>query len=131
MMNVDFLTKNDLVLWDHPRKGWIVIKVTLKILRTATDSEIKPIDLTPEILENNGFTKRDAIPGVVSWKEWVSKDGRVILTNNPDHINSENTWSIHVDSKDMATICTAELSYLHELQHILRHCKIEHEFKKL
>lgn len=130
-MNIDFLMKDDLVLWNHPRKGWTVIRVTLDILKTAVEGELKPIDLTSEILENNEFTKRDAIPGIISWKEWVNLDGRVILNNNKDHINSNNTWYIHVDDEDMRTICTAELSYLHELQHILRHCKIKQEFKKL
>jgi hypothetical protein len=116
-------------LWWHPRKqSWVTLKITIEVLSAYKSeynfeaSDLKPIDLTPEILEHNGFTKEERIKGLV---EWISEDGRVILRNDPNYLNSENIWGIHVDSPDMSTICTAELSYLHQLQHIYKHCEIE------
>ena len=127
-MKLNTLMLDDMVLLWHQRfNAWIPITVTIDILKSVKEDEIKPIDLTPEMLENNDFTKRDAIPGIISWKEWVSSDGRVILCNKQDFINSDNTWAIHIDNEDMETIGAAELSFLHQLQHILKHYEIEHK----
>lgn len=125
------LYEGDWVEWWNPKKEqWIPFKITLEILITYKNTyksdapDLRPLNLTPELLEYWGYI-REETDGLV---EWISKDRRVILRNNPLWINSENTWGIHVDSPDMNTICTAELSWIHQLQHILEHCEIEQEY---
>jgi hypothetical protein len=117
-----------ILMWHQRYNSWIPITVTIDILKGLKENEIKPVDLTPKLLECNGFKKQALIPGIKGVDGWVSYDRRVILRNDPEYINSENTWSIHVDSEDMASICNAELSYFHQLQHIYKHCEIEKEF---
>lgn len=80
-------------------------------------SEIKPIELTPEILEKNGFVGEGD-----NFKMWTSVDKRVILHNNDGYINSFNKWHVHVDTEDMRTIGSIELTYVHQFQQFLRLC---------
>lgn len=86
---------------------------------------VEPIPLTSEILEKNGYTPHDDLVGRVV--EWCSEDNRIIMSDWEYDINSNNHWYIHIDNEDMDTICTAEITYVHELQHLLRLCKIEKE----
>lgn len=87
------------------------------------DSE--PIPLTPEILEKNGFKRENLI---TSYNHYTGIDNRVSLNDDFYYINSRDVWSVHVDSEDYCTIANCELTYLHELQHLLRLCKIDFEF---
>lgn len=132
-MRTSNLHEGDLVEWWHPGKQqWIPIKITLEKLKTyrdvynseAPDTELRSMAITPEFLEYLGYM-REETDGLV---EWISPDKRVILRNNPLWINSKNTWGIHVDSPDMNTICTAELSWVHQFQHILEHCEVEQKY---
>ena len=100
-----------------------------------TDYEnVHPIELTEEILHKNGF-KNDVIAQKSIIAEGasnfsvilISEDNRIILNNIKEHLNSFNTWNIHIDTEDMRTICTAEITYVHELQHLLKLCRIEKE----
>ncbi len=119
------------VLFNNPHwGGWIPITMT-KDFFEEDPNDFKPIELTKDILELNEFTYRNALPDYVipGLFEWVSKDGRIILRNDKNYINSHNTWSIHVDNEEMESVCNAELSYLHELENILRHCGIDLKFK--
>lgn len=133
-MKLSRLQPDDWVLWWHPRKQyWVPLKVTIRLMyeyleheHTDDPSDIKPLEITEELLLLNGYKKEELIPGMI---QWISDDGRVILRDDKNYINSKNNWSIHVDSPDMSSICNAELSYLHELQHILKHCEIEKELK--
>ena len=50
-----------------------------------------------------------------------------MLNNINEHLNSFNNWHIHIDTEDMRTMCTAEITYVHELQHLLKSSKIEKE----
>ena len=86
--------------------------------------DAEPILLTPEILEKNGFEKDELIE---SYNHYCGMDNRVSLNDDFYYINSRNTWYVHVDSEDYCTIANCELTYLHELQHILRLCKIYKE----
>ena len=86
--------------------------------------DAEPIPLTPNILEKNWFVLDEVI------KEYCIYNGidnRVSLHNDKEYINSSNTWHVHIDSEDYCTIATCELTYLHELQHILRLCEIDKE----
>lgn len=78
-------------------------------------AEIVSISLTPEILEKNGFDK-DA------WNTWISADHRITLHNEDEYLNTFNKWHIHVDTEDMRTIGSVELTYVHQLQQFLRLC---------
>lgn len=79
----------------------------------------EPIPLTTEILEKNGFELDDS-----NDKEYFGVDNRVMLRDNPEYMNTYNTWDVHIDSIDYSTIGNIELSYVHEFQHFLKLCKI-------
>ena len=100
-----------------------------------TDYEnVHPIELTEEILHKNGF-KNDVLAQKSIIAEGASNfsvilfsdDNRITLNNIDEYLNSFNKWSIHIDTEDMRTMCTAEITYVHELQHLLKLCKIEKE----
>jgi hypothetical protein len=87
-------------------------------------ASVHPVPLTPEILEKNGFEKE----GVIElYNLYAGIDHRVTIHDNKEYMNSNNEWYVHVDSEDYSTIAGCELTYLHELQHILRLCKISKE----
>lgn len=97
-------------------------------------NKIEPIPITEETLKKNGF-KNDVIAQKAIIAEGasnfsvilVSEDNRITLNNIDEYINSFNKWHVHIDTEDMRTICTSEITYVHELQHLLKLCKIEKE----
>ena len=97
-------------------------------------NKIEPIPLTEEILHKNGF-KNDILAQKSIIAEGasnfsvilISEDNRITLNNIDEYLNSFNKWTVHIDTEDMRTMCTAEITYVHELQHILKLCKIEKE----
>lgn len=97
-------------------------------------NKIEPIPITEETLKKNGF-KNDVIAQKAIIAEGasnfsvilVSEDNRITLNNIDEYINSFNKWHAHIDTEDMRTICTSEITYVHELQHLLKLCKIEKE----
>jgi hypothetical protein len=82
----------------------------------------EPITLTTEILEKNGFEREGVI---VSRYEGI--DHRVTIHDDKEYMNSNNEWHVHIDSEDYCTIANCELTYVHELQHLLKLCKIDKE----
>lgn len=86
---------------------------------------IEPIELTKEILKRGGFKEDfdyysiDDGVGVYL----ISKDKRITISDI--YLNSNNKWCVHVDTEDMCTLGSLELTYVHEFQHFLRICKIE------
>jgi hypothetical protein len=58
---------------------------------------------------------------------FMSIDDRVALRNDKEYMNSDNEWHVHIDSEDYCTIANCELTYVHELQNLLRICKIYKE----
>ena len=89
-------------------------------------SEIKSIELTPEILEKNGFVGEGD-----KFKMWTSADKRVILHNKDEYLNTFNKWHAHVDTEDMRTIGSIELTYMNQLQQFLRLCGMNDMADKL
>lgn len=87
------------------------------------NNNFKPIPLTPEILEKNGFENQ----GFRHHDEYDGINDRVVLSNYKDYMNSANEWYVRIDSEDYCSIARCELTYVHELQHILRLCKIDKE----
>jgi hypothetical protein len=88
-------------------------------------NNIKPIPLTPKILEKNGF-KLEYF--TLEWARYIGINDRVVLSNDKEYMNSRNEWDVHIDSEDYCTIASCELTYVHELQHLLKLCKINFEF---
>lgn len=86
--------------------------------------DAEPIPLTPEILEKNGFVLNEVIKEYYIFR---GIDNRVYLCNDHEYINSRNEWHVHIDSEDYCSIASCELTYVHELQHILRLCNIKTE----
>lgn len=84
----------------------------------------EPITLTPELLEKNGFKRENLI---TSYNHYTGIDNRVSLNDDFYYINSRDVWSVHVDSEDYSTIANCELTYVHELQHLLKLCGIDKE----
>ena len=99
------------------------IHVTLAVLNNWSDST-EPILLTPEILEKNGF-ERDK--NISLYNAYTGINSRVTLHDDFMLMNSRNMWHVHVDSEDYCTIANCELTYVHELQHLLKLCKIYKE----
>lgn len=128
-MKANELMVGDLVLHDgkviridavHKRK--IGYHKTKDKLTWLFSGQFEPIQLTHEILEKNGFEREGVI---VSLYEGI--DHRVAIHDDKEYMNSNNAWHVHIDSEDYCTIANCELAYVHELQHILRLCKIETE----
>ena len=130
-IRVTDLMVGDLVLHDgkvirvdavHKRK--IGYHKTKDKLTWLFSGQFDPIFLTTSILEKNGFLLDEVI------KEYCIYNGidnRVSLHNDKEYMNSVNEWHVHIDSEDYCSIASCELTYVHELQHILRLCKIDKE----
>lgn len=89
------------------------------------NNKYEPIPLTPEILKKNGFERENLI---TSYNHYIGIDNRVSLNDDFYCMNSRNMWTAHIDSEDYCTVAHCELTYLHELQHLLRLCNIDFEF---
>lgn len=98
----------------------------LKSYITLSIEEIEPIPLTPDILEKNGFERENLI---TSYNHYTGIDNRVSLNDDFYCMNSRNKWNVYIDSEDYCTIANCELTYLHELQHLLTLCKIDFDWK--
>lgn len=91
--------------------------------KIVTPPYIKPIPLTPEILEKNGFVKsvniRDAPPYDNNIYYSIIQDGNTIFWGwwQPDNVLLIATYSTGFIT----------LNNVHELQHALRLCGIEKE----
>lgn len=86
---------------------------------TYEEDWFEPITLTPEILENNGFFVYMSTFSKVKTKFYSSyellKKGIVFSVENDQDINS----FIRIDN-----YVVFKLNYIHELQHLLRMCKM-------
>jgi len=95
-------------------------------------SEVKPIPLTPEVLERNGFNLlKDAYR--MSDPFWsysnrsVLVDVTIIRTNNVKVID---WFNIKVSTRnDIKQVSIWGVKYIHEFQHALRLCWIEKEIE--
>ena len=84
------------------------------VLRDVCSDDIRPITLTPEILEKNGFEEYDGL-----YRLDITEGTFV----NVDFKSKEPFVSIHNTCYRATPICR----YLHQLQHALRLCGIEKE----
>lgn len=86
--------------------------------------EIKPVPLTSEILEKNGFERK-----VISDEEpyYQDEEGNSYYQYGELGINTPHIWFWYKDGHiTMPSNCTKwiEFSSVHELQHILRSCNL-------
>jgi hypothetical protein len=125
-MKANVLKATDLMVGD-----WVMLQgkpYMIDMLNGYQESSmgVEPIPLTPEILEKNGFESMR-----VSWGtyELVGVNKRVEMHNDNDWVlGTENTWCAHIKTaNEEYMIAHCELTYVHELQHILRLCKIDKE----
>ncbi len=130
------LMVGDYVICYHPSRPQSFERVSVGLLHTLDQQEhghikedsplfriVQPIPLTPEILEKNGFETKKIMPFEQEFEHRVGVDGRVELDNRSEYIRSNNTWSMYIRG-DRGFTSYIELSFLHELQHQLKHCKI-------
>ncbi len=108
--------------------------IETNVVSPLRSDEYKPIPLTAEILEKIGY-KHDILAEKALQAEgatsdscvMISHDHRVTVNNASRNINSFNKWFVHIDTEDMRTMATIEISYVHELQRMLKLCGIEKE----
>lgn len=84
-------------------------------IRCIEVSEIKPIPLTPEILEKNGFRKQNNSSGVTKLDTYW--------------LGEELGFRIHSFETGYYQFGLAKIRYVHELQHALRLCGIDKEIE--
>ena len=79
--------------------------------------DIKPMPLTSEILEKNGFgfTRNSDTKSV--WNGWWIYKGLELATSC---LNREGNWPCYINIYDSNIKC----EYVHQLQHALRLCKL-------
>lgn len=89
--------------------------------------ELKPIPLTPEILEKNGFKKFDFmnIKGQHQWSFWIDTLTSVSLWCRNLNDDPNEGWMFRIESP--LASCCHKIESVHELQHALRLCGIEKE----
>lgn len=83
-------------------------------------NEIEPIPLTPEILEKNGF-----VTFISSQYTLPNCSAGVILTTLKGMPNATGKWLVAI--KKGYTDAKIAITYVHELQHALKLCRIEKE----
>ena len=81
---------------------------------------LKPIPITPEILEKNGFTTDD--DDIYRWTNAIEDIVRLYTDDN-------HTWFVDLSSDICGVIDYLAINSIHELQHALRLCKIDKEIE--
>lgn len=128
------LMVNDFVLWNGKiariETIWLnshAVKLIVgkdKIYRDAFLTDIKPIPITPEILKKNGFyydTEDD------SFIIRSSIYGNLIYQIRICNIDDKGYFQVYIlTDLCSTTIC---IEYVHDLQHLLRLCKVDKEIK--
>jgi hypothetical protein len=95
-------------------KGYCASFAASATLFPISIDKIKPIHLTPEILEKNGFTYN---PFGTGFYECKTEDGNITCTKILD------CWLFYINDNMIPN----HFHYLHELQHALRLCGIDKE----
>ena len=94
---------------------------------------LEPIPLTPEILKKNGFIKYDVGHNVSGWSI-PDKDGfysSIPFTLTDSDFDTElgdYKWGPVEDDREESFVREmGRMNYVHELQHLLKQCKIKKE----
>ena len=99
---------------EEPAGIWCVLNFVNNRSTFTYPGYCTPIPITPEILEANGFTRYSVVH--FNLQQWVLNEGNGCRVSLYQDVKS-GKWAI----KDFW------IDYVHELQHILRLCKIEKE----
>lgn len=91
---------------------------------------VQPIPLTPEILKKSGFTKYDVGHKVSGWtimdEEYCSDIPFTLTDDDFDTELGDYKWGPVEDDREESFVReVGRIKYVHELQHLLKHCKIE------
>lgn len=81
---------------------------------SISNNAVRPIPLTPEILEKNGWKKPDGFDSY-----WLDKIGL---------LQEGDTWHSALGSTKIA-ITLGNIQYVHELQHLFFGLRIDHEME--
>lgn len=86
------------------------------------DDEIEPIPVTKEILKEIGFEKYEDLPLERNRYLYWDKDRRYKLEVCDDEgwCNSDRKLSLFVDNSHCMGVGSAEFTYIHELQNLVR-----------
>lgn len=86
------------------------------------DDEIEPIPVTKEILKEIGFEKYEDLPLERNYYRYWDKDRRYKLEVCDDEgwCNSDRKLTLFVDNSHCMGIGSAEFTYIHELQNLVR-----------
>lgn len=85
---------------------------------------LRPIPISPEILEKSGFKKFDFqhIEGQHQWSWWFNSQTSVSLWCRELKDDTKDGWMIRIDSSSLS-LCKI-VNAVHELQHTFSICKI-------
>ena len=145
MIEVTDLMKGDLVLFPHSTlpdrvqeilyvegKGMCASFAASATLFPVEIEKLKPVPLTREILEKNGFKNYNVGHNVSGWTilddEYcptipITFTDNDIITNPGVYI-----WGPVEDDREESFVREiGRIQYVHELQHVLKACKIEKE----
>lgn len=99
--------------WDNAHTEWL--------------ANSKPIPLTAEILEKNGFTHRNA-DKILTKQSWTCECGGCIIHAKYNFgFLYFNIYGKPLKPNMFAPHATMHIRYAHELQHILKDCRIDKE----
>lgn len=140
MVNIkDLMVGNWVKVFDPEYKDdtldyWDIYEIREEGVRLGLFSDIfesewlEPIPVTVDMLKRIGF-KEDTTAGEPwpFWRYW-DKDGRYKLDVYPEELycNSNRKFGLHVDNDVCNSIGSGELTYVHELQNLVRiNCKAD------
>lgn len=121
---------NELKVTDLMVGDWVMLQgkpYMIDMLNGYQESSmgVEPIPITPEILEKNGFELNEEVEDDCCI--YYEIDYRLHLCNDKEEMNSDNEWYVLIYNEDYRSIANCELTYVHELQHLLKLCKIDKE----
>ena len=116
-MKTDEVMIGDLLYWDAEGKKY-PYPITAEDFANGDVSDLTPIPLTNDILETVGFKKIINDYGRVYYELGLNEyNNKLFLYNNSIVIDFEGN-----------DIYLCDCEYVHELQHVLKICKIEKHF---
>ena len=103
-------------------------RVTVKS-DSYTEDEIKPIPLTGEILEKNGFKVGHYLVGLAELPEYKMVNRKDLKDIEKNVITIRQSSNVLFDMQVGIGSHIFDITYVHELQHALRLCGIEKEIE--
>ena len=92
-------------------------------------SLLKPVSLTAEMLEQNGFVTKDKPDNWTGYRSYKYSEGSTGIIFRLYHDTGKYKWSGKCEISLNAPPYWIRFEYLHELQHILKICGIDKEIK--